>query len=584
MTLPKANVGASHSLRVARRPRQRVKQRVGMEGFLRRVLLALVGVGLFLFLVYPLYRALVRSLQDSSGSFVGLENYLRYFSSPATSISFQNSLYISVVSTVITVVLAFIYAYALTRTTISGRGILRAVALLPMFIPSLVQALAFIYMFGNNGFITRLLGVNIGLYGKVGIIMSEVFYAFPHALIILSTALALADSRLYEAAESLRTSSWRAFWTITLPGVRYALLSAAFVAFTLALTDFGAPKVVGGDYAVLATDIYTRVMGQQDFEMGATISTILLVPAVLVFILDRIVQRRQVALVTANIVPQGPKPHGRLVQTLITIFCVAIAGFILVVYGTVIVGAFTRFWPYNLEPTLRNFTFDIAGLHHRGGALVILWNSVQMAGMTALFGTIAVFVSAYLIEKSRGMSTARSILYLLCVVPLAVPGMVKGLSYIFAFNDPRNPLYILYGTMLILSISTIMHYFTVPFLTAMTALKQLDPEFESIGESLDAPFYRTFWRVTVPVALPSILSIAMYFFLNGMVTLSAIVFLFVPGKEVASLGVMLLDDAGESAQAMAMSLLIVVVGFSAQALFYLATRGVERRTQAWKVR
>jgi len=584
MTLPEANVGVSHSLRVARRPRQRVKHRVGLEGILRRVLLALVGVGLMLFLVYPLYRALVRSLQDRSGTFVGLENYIEYFSTPATSISFQNSLYISVVSTVITVVLAFIYAYALTRTTIAGRGILRAVALLPMFIPSLVQALAFIYMFGNNGFITRLLGVNIGLYGKVGIIMSEVFYAFPHALIILSTALALADSRLYEAAESLRTSSRRAFWTITLPGVRYALLSAAFVAFTLALTDFGAPKVVGGDYAVLATDIYTRVMGQQDFEMGATISTILLVPAVLVFVLDRIVQRRQVALVTSNIVPQGPKPHGRLVQMLITVFCVAVAGFILVVYGTVIVGAFTRFWPYNLEPTLRNFTFDIVGVQRRGGALVILWNSVQMAGMTALFGTIAVFVSAYLIEKSRGMSTARSILYLLCVVPLAVPGMVKGLSYIFAFNDPANPLYILYGTMLLLSISTIMHYFTVPFLTAMTALKQLDPEFESIGESLDAPFYRTFWRVTIPVALPSILSIAMYFFLNAMVTLSAIVFLFVPGKEVASLAVMLLDDAGESAQAMAMSLLIVLVGFTARGLFHLATRGVERRTQAWKVR
>ncbi|OGO10268.1 MAG: phosphonate ABC transporter permease [Chloroflexi bacterium RBG_13_68_17] len=584
MTLPEANVGVSHSLRVARRPRQRVKHRVGLEGILRRVLLALVGVGLMLFLVYPLYRALVRSLQDRSGTFVGLENYIEYFSTPATSISFQNSLYISVVSTVITVVLAFIYAYALTRTTIAGRGILRAVALLPMFIPSLVQALAFIYMFGNNGFITRLLGVNIGLYGKVGIIMSEVFYAFPHALIILSTALALADSRLYEAAESLRTSSRRAFWTITLPGVRYALLSAAFVAFTLALTDFGAPKVVGGDYAVLATDIYTRVMGQQDFEMGATISTILLVPAVLVFVLDRIVQRRQVALVTSNIVPQGPKPHGRLVQMLITVSCVAVAGFILVVYGTVIVGAFTRFWPYNLEPTLRNFTFDIVGVQRRGGALVILWNSVQMAGMTALFGTIAVFVSAYLIEKSRGMSTARSILYLLCVVPLAVPGMVKGLSYIFAFNDPANPLYILYGTMLLLSISTIMHYFTVPFLTAMTALKQLDPEFESIGESLDAPFYRTFWRVTIPVALPSILSIAMYFFLNAMVTLSAIVFLFVPGKEVASLAVMLLDDAGESAQAMAMSLLIVLVGFTARGLFHLATRGVERRTQAWKVR
>ncbi|MEW6567307.1 MAG: putative 2-aminoethylphosphonate ABC transporter permease subunit [Chloroflexota bacterium] len=584
MTSAGAAETAYRQAAIARRPRRKVSQRIGLEGTFRRALLLLVGLGLVLFLLYPLYRALVRSLQDRAGNFVGLANYAAYFSSPATSVSFRNSLYISVVSTVITVVLAFLYAYALTRTTIPGCRFLQAVALLPMFIPSLVQALAFIYLFGNNGLITRTFGLNIQLYGKVGIIMSEVFYAFPHTLIILSTALMLTDARLYEVAESLRTSSWRAFWTITVPGVKYGLLSAAFVAFTLALTDFGAPKVVGGNYDVLATDIYGRVMGQQDFEMGATISTLLLVPAVIAFVLDRIVQRRQVALVTAGIVPQGPKRHAAFVQWLLYAMCLAIAVFILSVYGIVLVGAFTKYWPYNLAPTLRNFTFYVAGVHHRAGALVVLWNSVRMATYTAVFGTAAVFFSAYLIEKTRGAGTLRSVLYLLCVVPLAVPGMVKGLSYIFAFNDPRTPFYFLYGTMAILVISTVMHYFTVPFLTAMTALKQLDPEFESIGESLNAPFYRTFWRVTVPVALPSILSIAMYFFLNAMVTLSAVVFLFVPGKELLSLSVMLLDDAGESAQAMAMSLLIAVVGLSTRGLFHLATRRIEQRSQAWRAR
>jgi iron(III) transport system permease protein len=159
--------------------------------------------------------------------------------------------------------------------------------------------------------------------------------------------------------------------------------------------------------------------------------------------------------------------------------------------------------------------------------------------------------------------------------------MVLGLSYIFAFNDPHSPLNILYGTTAILVISTILHYYTVPFLTATTALKQMDPEFEAIGESLDAPFYRTFWRVTVPVALPSIISIAMYFFLNAMVTISALVFLFVPGNELAALAVMLLDDAGNSAEAMAMSLLILVTGLIVRGLFYLLTRGVSQRTQAW---
>lgn len=575
---------ASGQALAAPRPRGRIAQKIGAEGVLRRVLLALIGIYLFLFFVYPLYRALVRSLQDRAGNFVGLANYVTYFTTRGSSVSLRNSLDISIVTTVITVLLAFIFAYALTRMTIRGRGLFWGVALLPMFIPSLVQALAFIYMFGNNGVFTRLMGINIGLYGRTGIILSEVFYAFPHALIILSAALSLADARLYEAAEALRTSGWRVFWTITIPSVKYGLLSAAFVVFTLAITDFGAPKVVGGDFSVLATDIYDRVVGQQNFEMGATISTLLLIPALLVFVLDRLVQRRQSGDVGAGIVPLARKRHPWLIQTLGYSFCLLMVGFILSVYVTVAVGAFTRFWPYDFTFTTRHFTFYGVGFHRGMGGLNVLWTSVQMAGWTALFGTIAVLVSAYLIEKGRGLKKTRSLLYLLSVTPLAVPGMVKGLSFVFAFNDPRTPLNALYGTMAILVISTIMHYYTVPFLTATTALKQMDREFEAIGESLDAPFYRTFWRVTVPLTLPAILSIAMYFFLNGLVTLSALVFIFVPGKELAALAVMLLDDAGESAQAMAMSLLIVLAGFVARGLFHLATRGAERSSRAWTVR
>ncbi len=565
--------------------KQRVRQRLGLDDLIRRILLVLIAVWLFVLLIYPLFMVLARSMQDKQGNFIGWGNYSRYFASPTTSISLQHSLTISVISMVITVLLAFIFAYGLSRTTIPYKNGLRAVAMLPIFVPSLVQALAFIYMFGNNGIFTRAFGWNIGLYGPIGIIMSEVFYAFPHALIILTAALSMADARLHEAAEALGASGTRIFTSVTLPTVKYGLMSAAFVAFTLAITDFGAPKVVGGNYDVLATDIYNKVVGQQDFGMGATVSTLLLIPAVVAFILDRIVQRRQVTQVTSEITPLGPKPHRRPVQGGILAFSVIVAIFILSIYGIVLIGAFVKYWPYDMSFTLRNFTtFYVAGAQHRFGALVILWNSIKMATASAVVGTIVVFISAYLIEKSRGLKFGRSILYLLSIMPLAVPGMVLGLAYIFTFNNPQHPLYFLYGTMTILVISTVVHYYTVPFLTAMTALKQMDPAFEAIGESLDAPFYRTFWRVTVPMALPAILSIAMYFFLNGMVTLSAVVFLFVPGNELASLAVMLLDDAGESAQAMAMASLILLTGLTARGIFYLLTRGVTRRTQAWTQR
>lgn len=572
---------ADHPVDIINIQNKIVRQRLGFEDYLRRFFFILLALGLFIFLIYPIYIGLLRSFQNKIGEFVGLENYIDYFSSSTTSASLSHSLYISVMSMAITVVLAFTYAYGLSRITIPGKKFLGGIALLPIFMPSLVQALGLIYIFGNNGVFTRLTGINIHIYGPTGIILSEVYYAFPHAFIIIAAALALADARLYEAAESLRTKGSRMFTTITLSGAKYGLLSACFVVFTLAITDFGAPKVIGGNYDVLATDIYNQVIGQQNFEMGATISTLLLVPALLAFVLDRLVQRRQVAMVSTGINPMGPKSHQPIVQRGVFAFMLLMAAFILSIYAIVIIGAFTQYWPYDLSLTLRNFTFYVAGTQHRGGAFVVLWNSVQMAFWTALIGTTIIFFSAYLIDKTRGLKTSRSVLYLLSITSLAIPGMVLGLAYIFTFNNPSNPLNFLYGTLTILVISTIVHYYTVPFLTATTSIKQIDPEFEAVSESMNAPFYRTFMRVIAPVSLPAIISVASYLFLNAMVTLSVVVFLFVPGNELASLSVMLLDDAGETAQAMAMSLLIIVTGLLARGLFSLLTRRIERRSQAW---
>jgi iron(III) transport system permease protein len=183
------------------------------------------------------------------------------------------------------------------------------------------------------------------------------------------------------------------------------------------------------------------------------------------------------------------------------------------------------------------------------------------------------------VEKTR--TPLSGVLYMLSLLPVSVPGMVLGLAYIFAFNAPGSVLNRIYGTLAILVVANLVHYFTVPFLTATTTLKQMDPEFESVSASLGVPFYRTAWRVTIPIALPSIVGISMYFFLNAMVTLSAVVFLVAPGTELAAVAVLLLDDAGESAQATAMSVLIIGLGLLVRLVYWALLRGVTRRTQAW---
>ena len=553
-------------------PDRVVRQRLDAERVVGYVLLAAFAVFLYVFLVWPMAQVLWRSLLANDGRFVGLANYVRYFRTPAIAASITNSVAVSLVAMVLTVALAFVYAYALTRTRLPARGFFRVVAMLPIFAPSLVSAIAFVYAFGNNGIVTRLTGVNVGIYGAKGIVLAEVFYCFPHAVLILMAALAAADARLYDAAAALGASRLKVFLTVTLPGVKYGLMSACFVVFTLVITDFGVPKVVGGKFSVMATEIYNQVIGQQNFTMGATVSVVLLVPAGLAFVVDRLVQRRQYALITAAARPLEPR-RDRVAQALLVGYCGLIAAGVLGIYLVVVASSVVNRWPYDFTLTLKHYRFDTAG------GYTALVNSVWVATLTAVAGTLITFAGAYLVEKCR--TRVNTVLYVLALLPVSVPGMVLGLAYIFAFNAPGSVLNGLYGTLTILVVSNLVHYFTVPFLTATTALKQMDAEFENVSASLGVPFYRTFWQVTVPIALPSIVGISMYFFLNAMVTLSAVVFLVAPGTELAAVAVLLLDDAGESAQATAMSVLIIAVGLVVRLVYWALLRGVTRRTQAW---
>ncbi|SDP89864.1 putative 2-aminoethylphosphonate ABC transporter permease subunit [Phyllobacterium sp. OV277] len=519
-----------------------------------------------------------RRVMLRSTASTGLDNYVSYFSTPSLFRSIENSLFIAVISTVLTVSIAFGFAYAISRSCMRFKGTFRMIAMAPILVPSLLPGIALIYLFGNQGMIRDVL-LGASIYGPLGIIIGSVFFTFPHALIIISTALAISDQRHYEAAASLRASRWRTFWVVTVPGARYGLISAAFVVFTLVITDFGLPKVIGGQYNVLAVDIYKQVIGQQNFEMGAVVSVILLVPALAAFVVDRLVQKKQVALLSARSVPYEPKPNRRF-DTMCLAWCSLVAAFIIGIMLVCQMAALVKFWPYDLSLSLKNFAFN----HMDGGGWGSYKNSIQLAALTAIFGTIIVFTGAYMVEKTEGFQKGRALFHFLAMLPMAVPGLVLGLAYIFFFNNPANPLHSIYGTMAILVVCTITHFYTVGHLTALTALKQIDQEFESVAASLKQPFYKLFARVTVPVCLPAILDISIYLFVNAMTTVSAVVFIYSADTALASVAVLNMDDAGDIAPAAAMGMMIFYTNLLARLVHAGLSRTVLARTQAWRRR
>lgn len=544
------------------------------EDIVRGILICCVVLFLVLFLVFPLCTLFMKAFQNKDGAFVGLDQFIKYFQSKSMVYSISHTFFIAIVSTIISVTMAFFFSYALSRKNVPWKGFFRYIGMIPIFAPTMLLGIALIYLFGNKGILTGL-GLQIPLYGKVGIIIAESIYCFPVATTILMVAFSAADNRLYEAADTMGTSAIRKMFTITIPNVKYGLISAIFVAFTYSFTDFGAPSVVGGNYNVLATDVYKQVVGQQNFNMGAVVGIILLFPAVLSFAVDRITSQKQSAAISAKSVPYQIKPH-RTSDTAATLFCLLVTVAMMLFFAVALFASVIKLWPYNLTFTLSNY--DLSKVSS-GNGFTAFKNSILISLISAFLGTCITFIGAYVIEKNQKFKTGRRAAYLLSITPLAIPGTVVGLSFIMFFNAPnfqipfldgymlQNPFHGIYGTIWIIVLANMIHFYSVPFSTATTALKGLDKEFETVSESLAVPFYKTLGRVTLPLCMPAICEMWVYFFVNSLVTVSAVVFLFSPAAPIASVVIVSMEGAGQTAPAAAMCMLLLFINLIVRLLY-----------------
>jgi iron(III) transport system permease protein len=447
-----------------------------------------VGVALLFFMLFPIGTILWTSF-IKEGSFT-LENYFKYFQNPRISRSLYNSFYVSIITMAITTILAFFYAYALQRTTIRGKVFFYIIAFMPLIAPSIMQALALIFLFGRNGLITaHLLKISWSIYGAPGIIASEVLYCFPHAVVILYTTLSAVDTRLDEAAQSLGASPLKVFWKVTVPSAKYGLVSAAALTFNLTITDFGNPVVIGGDYNVLATEIYSQVTNLFRFDLGATISVILLVPSICAFLINYYISKRSFALISGAARP-FLQPSRKFKKWGFTIYCGLIALAIMLVFATVILGSFVKVWPYDWTLTLKHYHFPSLG------GYASIWTSFKVSLAVGLLGAFFTLIAGYIVEKKKPFGV--EFLYLLSVMPAAIPGLVMGLGYILAFN---YPIFFFYGTSSIIVICVIICNFTLGTLSSVANLKNIDPSVEEAAISLGADSVRTFIRVIFPLSM-----------------------------------------------------------------------------------
>jgi len=510
-----------------------------------------IALLLFFFMLFPLWAILKLSFFEQGqlglANFT-LANFEKYFTTPRMLNALWHSLYISIVTTVIVTVVIFFFAYAMTRTTIQGKPFFRNIIMMPLVAPSIVQALALIYLFGRNGLITaHLLNTDWNIYGATGIIISEVLYCLPHAFVILFTTLSAVDIRLDEAAESLGATPFKVFTSITLPSAKYGIFSAAALTFNLTITDFGNPVVIGGNYNVLATEIYAQVTNMYRFDLGATISIILLVPSLMAFMLNYYISRKTFSMISGAAKPEIP-PSRPLKKWLNTAYCSLVSISIIIIFATVVMGSFVKVWPYDWTLTLQHYKFPSIGGYSA------IWTSVWVSLVVGVAGSFITLVAAYMMETRRPYF--KQFIYFLSVMPAAIPGLVMGLGYILAFNKPY---YWFYGTPWIIIINIVICNFTLGILSSISNLRNIDSSIEEASISLGGDTIRTFFQIIFPLSRVAFFQNFVYFFMRSMTTISAVIFLVSASVHLAAIEIIMLDNDGWTASANAMCTCIIVI-------------------------
>jgi len=545
--------------------------RMEVDRFIVPAVTIFIGLILCFFMLFPLSAILKMSFfkggEFSLANFT-LANFQKYFTTAYTLRALWHSLYVSIATTIIVTIVIFFYAYAMTRTTMRGKTFFRNVIMLPLVAPSIVQALALIYLFGRNGLISaHLLGTGWNIYGATGIIVSEVLYCLPHAFVILYTTLSAVDIRLDEAAESLGASPFKVFTRITVPSAKYGIFSAAALTFNLTITDFGNPVVIGANYNVLATEIYAQVTNLYRFDLGATISIILLVPSMMAFMLNYYISRKTFSMISGAARPVIP-PSRPLKKISYTVYCGLVTFAIFLVFATVIIGSFVKIWPYDWSLTFKHYSFPSIGGYSA------IWTSVWVSLIVGIAGAFITLVAGYVMETRKPFF--KQTIYLLSVMPAAIPGLVMGLGYILAFNKPY---YIFYGTPWIIVINIVICNFTLGILSSISNLRNIDPSIEEASISLGGDTFRTFFKIIFPLSRVAFFQNFIYFFMRAMTTISAVIFLVSATVHLAAIEIIMLDNDGWTASANAMCTCIIVIVLIMLGILQIVAKKTGRRPE-----
>lgn len=477
---------------------------------------------MLIFLFYPFCTLITRSFFSKNAAGFTLENYVRFFTKKYYYNALGRSLFVSVVTTLTTLVVGVPIAYVMSRYNVVGKRFIHIFIIMSLMSPPFIGAYSWITLFGRSGFITSLFA-NIGIhlpsiYGKLGIIIVFTFKLFPYVYLYTSGAMGSIDSSLEEAAENLGSNKLRRLWTITLPVVLPSIAAGAIMVFMTSLADFGTPMLIGEGYMVLPVLVYNEYMSEigGNAHLASALSVIIVICSTTVLLVQKYYVSRKNYVMTAMRPPKEEVLHG--FKRFLVTFPVMLVTFVGILPQIVVL--ITSFIKCDFTGFQKGFSL--------GSYITIfnrLWTNIRN---TFVFSTVAiVFIIAlgmlisYIVVRQKGV--AGQLMDLIIMFPFVIPGAVLGISLIVAFNKPPV---VLTGTALIIIIAFVVRKLPYTVRSGSAFLQQMDPSVEEASISLGVSPMKTFGKVTARLMAPGVLSGAILSWITCINELSSSVMLY----------------------------------------------------------
>ena len=472
------------------------------------------------------------------------------------SISFREALRNTVLeclcSTSLSVLIGYVFAYAVERADIPFRRFFSLVPIIHLITPPFVGGLAFILLVGRQGLIThRLLGLDVSLYGFAGLVIAQVLCFFPMAYLICAQTLRGINRNLERAAESMGAGRLKIFLTVTLPLSRSGIAASfLFIAVTV-LSDFGNPLIVAGRFRVLAVEIYTQLTGWLNAGTSAVLGIVLVIPSVAFFVLhNRFYKKNSLRLSSIARMPEGSgsDPSCSLVmRVLLSVFVALVSLCILLQLAAVCAGSFQKLWGINPAPTLSH----IKAVRQYGTAL---GNSIRFALISSLLSTVTAVFTAFIVQRTD--VPLRRTLDTLAQLPSAVPGSLLGLAISLAAArlSYRN-------SAVLIVIAMTVAFMPFSYRVISQSYGQLRRTLDEAALSLGANRITALLTVVAPLSLRGIYSGFVYDFIRGAGTLSAVIFLVSFNTPLASINIVNLAEQGDWGKSAALAFILTVITF-----------------------